>query len=212
MLIIGARGFAKEVLEILHQNFDISDLYFYDDVNIQTPSKIFGEFKVLKNENEVATVFNNMEFKYTIGLGNPALRFKIYERFQNLGGRLSSVVSKFSEIGSYNVNIGIGCNILGGVRISNDVTIGMGTLIYYNSVITHDVIIGKFCEIAPSVNLLGRAQIGNFVKIGSGAIIFPDVKIGCNSIIAAGAVVRNDIPENVMVAGIPAVIKKMLIN
>lgn len=82
---------------------------------------------------------------------------------------------------------------------------------YYNSVITHDVKIGEFCEISPSVNILGRVHIGNFVSIGAGSVIFPDVVIGSNSVIAAGAVVRNNVPENVMVAGIPAVVKKELI-
>ena len=33
MLIIGAKGFAKEVLEILHQNGQTENLCFYDDVN-----------------------------------------------------------------------------------------------------------------------------------------------------------------------------------
>ena len=31
MLIIGAKGFAKEVLEILHQNGQTENLCFYDD-------------------------------------------------------------------------------------------------------------------------------------------------------------------------------------
>ena len=81
---------------------------------------------------------------------------------------------------------------------------------YYNSVITHDVTIGEFCEISPSVNILGRVRIGNFVRIGAGSIIFPDVTIGDNVVIAAGAVVRNNVSANVMVAGIPAVVKKEL--
>ena len=33
MLIIGAKGFAKEVLEILHQKNDLQNIVFYDDVN-----------------------------------------------------------------------------------------------------------------------------------------------------------------------------------
>lgn len=40
---------------------------------------------------------------------------------------------------------------------------------------------------------------------------FSDVVFGSHSVIAAGTVVRNNVPENVMVAGIPAVVKKELI-
>jgi acetyltransferase-like isoleucine patch superfamily enzyme len=49
------------------------------------------------------------------------------------------------------------------------------------------------------------------VSIGAGSVIFPDVVIGSNSVIAAGAIVRNNVPANVMVAGIPAVVKKEFI-
>ncbi|MCG7281470.1 acetyltransferase [Chryseobacterium taklimakanense] len=208
MLILGAKGFAKEVLEILHQNGDTENLCFYDDVSKDAPDVLFTQFKILKSEDEAKSYFENTDPRFTVGIGNPKLRKQLYDKFTKLGGKFSSVISSKAEIGSYGANIGKGCNILGGVRISNDVQIGKGTMLYYNSVITHDVCIGDFCEISPSVTILGRAEIGSNCQIFAGAIIFPDVKIGNNSVIAAGSVVRSDIPENVMAAGIPAVIKK----
>lgn len=48
------------------------------------------------------------------------------------------------------------------------------------------------------------------VWIGLGAIILSGVRVGENSIIAAGAVVTKDVPKNSIVAGNPAkVIKKI---
>lgn len=208
MLIIGAKGFAKEVLEIFHQKDETENLHFYDDVSVDGSGFLYHQFKVLKNEEDASLLFkNNPEF--VLGIGHPHLRFRLAKKFQNLGGKLTSSISKFAEIGSFGVEIGNGCNILGGAKISNDVIIGKGTIIYYNSIITHDVTIGDFCEISPGATLLGRCKIGSFVKIGAGAIIFPDVIIGDNSVIASGAVVRNDIPENAMAAGVPAEIKKI---
>jgi acetyltransferase-like isoleucine patch superfamily enzyme len=52
--------------------------------------------------------------------------------------------------------------------------------------------------------------IGDNVWIGWGCIILKGVKIGNNSIIAAGSVVLKDVPANVLAAGNPAVIKKKL--
>lgn len=209
MLIVGAKGFAKEVLEIFHQKGETQNLCFYDDVSSDIPDFLYNQFKVLKTEQEAKSFFDkNPEF--VLGIGNPQLRYKLAEKFENIGGKLTSSVSQFAEIGSFGIEIGEGSNILGGVRISNDVKIGRGTIVYYNSIITHDVTIGEFCEISPRATLLGRCTIGKFVKIGAGAIIFPDVKIGNNCVIASGAVVRNDIPENSMAAGVPAEIKKTL--
>lgn len=210
MLIVGAKGFAKEVLEILHQNGETENLCFYDDINTDVPEKLYGIFPVLKNLEEAKKYFKNIDCHFTLGIGNPELRFKLFQKFTDLGGKFISTVSKNAEIGHFGIQIAEGCNILAGVKVSNDVTIGVGTMIYYNSIITHDVIIGKFCEISPDVKLLGRCKIEDFVKIGSGAVILPDVEIGKFAIVAAGSVVRNNVPNNVMVAGIPAQIKKML--
>lgn len=54
--------------------------------------------------------------------------------------------------------------------------------------------------------------IGNNCWIGAGAIILPGVTIGNGSVVAAGAVVNRDVPDNVMVAGVPAQVKKHLLS
>lgn len=46
--------------------------------------------------------------------------------------------------------------------------------------------------------------IGANVWIGSHAVIFPGVSIGDNAVIAAGAIVRDDVPADTVVGGIPA--------
>ena len=210
MLIIGAKGFAKEVLEILHQNNELDNLSFYDDLSVDFPDILFDKFPVVKSEVEAKNYLKKTNNQYTLGVGNPKLREKLHHKFEAIGGEFTSTISRFAEIGSYDVKIGQGCNILGGARISNNAKIGKGCIIYYNCIITHDVIIGDFCEISPGATLLGCCEIGKSTQIGAGAIIFPSVKIGNNCIIAAGAVVRENIPDNCMVAGIPAVIKKQI--
>ncbi len=52
--------------------------------------------------------------------------------------------------------------------------------------------------------------IGSNVWIGAGVIVLPGCRIGNNCVVAAGSVVCRDIPDNVMVAGVPAKIKKKL--
>lgn len=52
-------------------------------------------------------------------------------------------------------------------------------------------------------------EIGNNVWIGCKSTILKGVKIGNGTVIAAGSVVTSDVPENCLVAGVPAkVIKK----
>lgn len=210
MLIVGAKGFAKEVLEVLHQNNEADNLVLYDDVNDDAPEDLYGQFKILKNSNEAEAYFKSVDNRFTIGIGNPILRRKLFEKFSALGGIFSSTISVLTSIGSFDVEIGMGCNILANSVFSNSVKIGKGCIIYYNSIITHDCIIGDFVEISPSVTLLGRCNIGEFSQIGSNATILPNVNIGSNVIVGAGSVVTKDVPDNCVVVGIPAKIVKDL--
>ncbi len=50
----------------------------------------------------------------------------------------------------------------------------------------------------------GRIHVGNNVFLGSHSIIMPDVVIGDNVVIGAGAVVTGNIPSNSVAVGLPA--------
>ncbi|WP_311135088.1 DapH/DapD/GlmU-related protein, partial [Lactiplantibacillus plantarum] len=52
--------------------------------------------------------------------------------------------------------------------------------------------------------------IGHDVWIGGRAVITPGVTIGNNVVIAAGAVVTHDMPDNTLVAGVPAKVIRQL--
>lgn len=98
--------------------------------------------------------------------------------------------------------------------ISNaDVYIGKNTTLAYRTIITTNANpnapYNQLCKIYPP--LYEEVRIGDNVWIGAGAIILPGCIIGDNCVVAAGSVVVNDIPNNVMVAGVPAKIKKEIV-
>ena len=51
---------------------------------------------------------------------------------------------------------------------------------------------------------MGTIQIGDNVFIGDGSYIMPNVKIGNNVIVGSHSIVTKDVPNNTVVAGIPA--------
>lgn len=91
-----------------------------------------------------------------------------------------------------------------------------------------EIRIGDNCFIAPGVHIYTATHplnpnerisgveygvpvnIGNNVWIGGRAIINPGVKIGDNVVIASGAVVTKNAPDNVVVGGNPAKIIKQI--
>lgn len=210
MIIIGAKGFAKEILQIISVDMNLKDseILFFDNVNSDLPEKIYNRFNVLRSFQELESYFKKQSDRlFALGLGNPQHRFNLYKKMITLGGIPHTIISDNSEIGSFDVKIGDGTSVLSGSKISNSVILGIGCLVYYNSILTHDCIIGDFVEISPNVIILGRCRIGDYSRLGAGAIILPDVKIGNNVTIGAGSVVTKNIPDNALVFGVPAIVK-----
>ena len=94
-------------------------------------------------------------------------------------------------------------------------TIGPGFRLYHIGDFTHigpNVKIGKNCTIQPGVVFGNKTekpenstiQVGDNCYFGLGVKILGSVQIGNNVTIGANAVITKDIPDNAIVAGIPA--------
>lgn len=203
MLIIGAKGLAKEVLEIFHQKNELENIFFYDDISTGLPDKIYERFEILRTMEQAAILFKT-DPCFIVAVGEPGFRFKLYNQFTDAGGRLVSAISPLAQIGHYGTTIASGAIIMAGTVITNDVKIGMACLINPNCTISHDVVIGEFTEISPGVQITGRCRMGNFCSIGTNATILPKIIIGNNVTVGAGAVVTKDVADGLIVAGVPA--------
>ena len=79
---------------------------------------------------------------------------------------------------------------------------GDGCLIGHQVVIAtlnHDLKASARASMIPAA-----VKLGKNVWVGAHATILPGVTVGDNAVIAAGAVVTRDVPENAVVAGVPA--------
>lgn len=112
-------------------------------------------------------------------------------------------------------NLVIGKNVLfarnSDVDYTGDLTIGNGVIIMEGAKIlthTHDY----FYRMRPNKLKADRAmktnlEIKDNARIGAHSVIMPGVKvIGENSIIQAGSIVMNEVPDNVIVGGNPATV------
>ena len=201
MVIVGANGHAKEVFDSC-QNTE--NLYFFDNVTGYEEPVLFDK-KIIQSFDELLEVATKREF--ILGLGNVLHRYNLYQKFVDLGFIPNSIIAKNSQV-SPSATLSEGLNIMSFVFIGPNSKIGTGSLINTHASVHHDVIIDDFVEVSPGAKILGNSTIGAFSTIGTNATILPKIKIGKNVTVAAGAVVTKDIPDNCMVAGVPAEIKK----
>ncbi len=114
------------------------------------------------------------------------------------------------------------------VTIGKNSTINEGVYISGHDVVTigNDVSLSAGCKIITAyldatqlqykmdtnIHLSKPVSIGSFSQIGAGAIILPGVDIGSGVIVGAGAVVAQSFPSNVIIAGVPAKLIRVINN
>ncbi|MBO4811311.1 MAG: acyltransferase [Prevotella sp.] len=132
--------------------------------------------------------------RFTLG------RNSVVESFSCINNAVGDVV-----IGDY-TRIGLHNTIIGPVSIGHHVNLAQGvtvTALNHNYADTTRRIDEQGVDTQP-------VTIADDVWIGAGAVVLPGVTIGQHSVVAAGAVVTNDVPAFCVVGGVPAKIIKRL--
>lgn len=95
------------------------------------------------------------------------------------------------------------------VWMGNNVEVSNGTRF-----VTHDgglfVLRNMYHEECGKLDKIKPIQVGNNVYFGFNCLVLPGVKIGNNVVVGAGSIVTKDVPDNVVVGGVPAMVIETL--
>ena len=119
------------------------------------------------------------------------------------------VIGEYAWAIKHGLHAGRDISVLGGVNFGSEpylITIGNNFRITGTRFITHDGGTWAFRRKPGHGNVVryGKIKVGDDTFLGSGSIIMPGVTIGHNGVIGAGSIVTKDVPDNTVVAGIPA--------
>lgn len=114
------------------------------------------------------------------------------------------------------VEIGKNAVIMMGAIINIGAVVGEGTMIDMGAILGGRATVGRNCHIGAGAVLAGVIEpasatpvvIEDHVMIGANAVVIEGVRVGRGAVVAAGAVVTDHVPANMVVAGCPARIVK----
>jgi len=85
-----------------------------------------------------------------------------------------------------------------------ETTIGNGNFFLAYTHVAHDCVIGNHTTFSNNAQLAGHVQVGDYVTLGGFVGVHQFCRVGAHAMLAAGAVVLQDVPPFVTVAGHPA--------
>ncbi len=115
------------------------------------------------------------------------------------------------------VEIGDRAVIMMGAIINIGAVVGPDTMIDMGAVLGGRATVGARCHVGAGAVLAGVVEpasatpviLEDDVLVGANAVVIEGVHIGKNAVVAAGSVVISDVPDNAVVAGVPAKVIKM---
>lgn len=199
--IFGAGAHGRVTLDILRAQGKHKLIEFIDDneqlwgQRINGASIVGGLNYALQQDKET--------FEMVVALGNPITRLTIAKKLKEHFISLLNAVHPLAVVVP-TATISEGNMISAAAVINSNAVIGNNVIINTSAVIEHDCVLDDGVTVSSGCNLGGRVTVGSVAFISTGAIVLPRVSIGVGAVVGAGAVVTKDVPDRVLVRGVPA--------
>lgn len=214
IVIIGGGGFGREV-QWLIERINVEEqsktglkkwnlIGFIDDGIPQgeriNELPVLGDCGWLLNWKEKIAV--------VCAIGSTHIRKRIISRIlQNSNISFPNLIDP-SVLLSKSIQFGMGNIVCAGTILTVDIKLKDFCIINLDCTVGHDVNLGSFVTLYPSVNLSGCIKVEDAVEIGTGSHAIQGIKVGSRTIIGAGTVIIRDLPSECTAVGNPAKVIK----
>jgi sugar O-acyltransferase (sialic acid O-acetyltransferase NeuD family) len=204
LLVMGAGGHAREVLDVLETLLGKpaagvhTALFTEPGETSETAAEL-----VRARGYDLTSVIPKTATQYLVAVGLPRVRRRFSGIAERHGLDPGSAVSPLSLLPS-EVAGSPGLVCFAGTQVSTNVTFGKHCHLNQMCSVSHDVCMGDFVTLSPGVVLTGSVRVDDDVFVGAGAVVLPGVHIGRGAVIGAGAVVQKNVPPGATVVGNPA--------
>jgi sugar O-acyltransferase (sialic acid O-acetyltransferase NeuD family) len=138
-----------------------------------------------------------------VAIGNNRIRYAKLLELQTMGGRLVTLVHPAAVVSRY-AEIAEGTVVFAGAVVNAGTIIKPGAILNTGCSVDHDCVLGNAVHISPGARLAGGVCVGDESWVGIGSSVRQLINIGQSVVVGAGSAVVSDIPNDMVVAGVPA--------
>jgi sugar O-acyltransferase (sialic acid O-acetyltransferase NeuD family) len=201
LLLWGAGGHAKVILDVARAMGAFTDIAFLDDAGEK--GAWFRGYPILGSLQRLPFLAGPDRPHFLIAIGDNRVRAKRYAAAAREGWTAATLVHP-SAVVSPSAAIGEGTVVMARAVIQADARVGRNCIVNTGAIVEHDCRIGDHVHICPGAVLGGSVRVGDFTLVGTGANALPCAAIEEAAVIGAGAVVLDRIPAYATAVGVPA--------
>jgi len=202
LLLVAASGLAREALVAIRRGGQYDVIGFLDDDETKLGAVIDG-VPVL-GPIDLASEYPHALLLLCAGKG--AGRRAIASRLAE-AGRTSddfATVIDNSVVIPPNCTVGVGSLLLANAVLTTDVTVGEHVVAMPGVILTHDDVVESYATLCAGVVLGGTVSVGEGAYLGMNSSVRENVTVGSGATLGMGAVLTTDLPAGETWVGVPA--------
>jgi sugar O-acyltransferase (sialic acid O-acetyltransferase NeuD family) len=210
LVIIGAGGFGREVLDVVEainldhaasggDQFDV--VGFLDDGEPDLdllPAFGVPQLGVVADLSELPD-----DVGYVIGIADTVIRADVDAFGRSLGRSSPVLVHPTASLGRA-VELGPGSIVCAQTSLTNHIRLGRGVQVHPGATIGHDTTMADYVTVCPQVAVSGNVAVERGVWLGTNSCVNQGLTVGEAATVGSGAAVIRDVPPMVTVVGVPA--------
>jgi sugar O-acyltransferase (sialic acid O-acetyltransferase NeuD family) len=196
ILIYGAGGHAKSVMEMVLQMSEYTIAGIVDDDPSLTGKQVLG-IPVLGTRvllQSLAAQGVGFAANGVGGILDINVRVKVFEALQSSGFSFPAIIHPHTAVEPSAI-VEEGVQIFANAYVGSQAELHARCMINTNAVVSHDCVIGAYTHIAPGALLAGHVHVGKRTLVGMGVTTAIGVQIGDNVRIGNGANILADVPD-----------------
>jgi len=201
LVIVGAGGFGREVLEMLWDGLSAAE-YRLKGFLAQDSACLDGygvDLPVLADPEKYEP---QPDDRFLLAIGHMEARRRVVESLESRGGRFVTFVHPQARV-ARTARLGEGAVVYPFAIVSNSTVLEPHVHLNYYASAGHDCLLGRYSLLAPYATLNGFVELGPEVYLSTHSTVAPGKKLGARCKLSANSACMQDAEPGMLIFGVP---------